>query len=112
MRILDDITKFIFVCDEPKPCDLIFIPGSSKYEVSEKASLLYKQRLAKYVLPSGKFSCKLEKFPNEKIINKKYAGKYESDWEFCKEVLFRNDVPLESILVENKSTNTSENAFF
>ena len=71
MRILDDITKFIFVCDEPKPCDLIFIPGSSKYEVSEKASLLYKQRLAKYVLPSGKFSCKLEKFPNEKIINKK-----------------------------------------
>ena len=74
MRILDDITKFIFVCDEPKPCDLIFIPGSSKYEVSEKASLLYKQRLAKYVLPSGKFSCKLEKFPNEKIINKKYAG--------------------------------------
>mgnify|MGYP002767751786 CR=1 FL=1 len=95
MRILDDITKFIFVCDEPKPCDLIFIPGSSKYEVSEKASLLYKQRLAKYVLPSGK-----------------YAGKYESDWEFCKEVLFRNDVPLESILVENKSTNTSENAFF
>ncbi|MDK0710294.1 YdcF family protein [Clostridium perfringens] len=112
MRILDDITKFIFVCDEPKPCDLIFIPGSSKYEISEKASLLYKQGLAKYVLPSGKFSCKLEKFPNEKIINKKYAGKYESDWEFCKEVLFRNDVPLESILVENKSTNTSENAFF
>ncbi|MDZ4993426.1 YdcF family protein [Clostridium perfringens] len=112
MRILDDISEFIFVEDEPKPCDIIFIPGSSKHELSEKASLLYKKGFAKYVLPSGKFSCKLEKFPNEKIKSEKYAGKYESDWQFCSEVLLRNNVPLDAILQEDKSTNTYENAFF
>lgn len=112
MRILDDISEFIFVEDEPKPCDIIFIPGSSKYEPSEKASLLYRHDFAKYVLPSGKFSCKLEKFPNEKIKSEKYAGTYKSDWQFCSEVLLKNNVPYDAILREDNSTNTYENAFF
>lgn len=112
MRILDDITNFIFICDDPKPSDIIFIPGSSKYEPSEKASLLYKSGLAKFLLPSGKFSCKLREFPNEKIKNNYYIGNYKSDWQFCREVLLKNNVPSNAILLEDKSTNTYENAFF
>jgi len=27
-RIIDDITNFIFVADEPEPSDIIFLPGS------------------------------------------------------------------------------------
>lgn len=110
MRNINDISNFIFIRDEPKKCDVIFIPGSSKYEVSEKASDLYNRGFSKFILPSGKFSCKLESFPNEKV--RKYKGEYSSDWEFCKEVLIRNNVPKETILCENNSTNTYENAFY
>ena len=112
MQIIEDITKFIFIEDKPHQVDLLLIPGSSKHELSETASLLYKQGFAKYILPSGKFSCKLTKFPNEKIKCEKYFGDYKSDWEFCSEVLQKNGVPSKAILCENNSTNTYENAFF
>lgn len=112
MKIINDITNFIFVEDKPINVDIIFIPGSSKHELSEFASSLYLQGIAKYILPSGKFSSKLNCFPSEKIKLDKYKGKYESDWHFCYEVLKKNDVPEKVILREDNSTNTYENAFF
>lgn len=112
LRIIEDITNFIFVEDSLREADIIFIPGSSKAEPSEKASDIYKAGLAKFILPSGKYSSKLASFPNEKIIKKDYLGVYETDWHFCSEVLKKNGVPEKAILKEILSTNTYENSFF
>lgn len=87
MRTIDDITNFIFVEEAPVKADMLFIPGSSKPAPSEMAGELYKAGLVKLILPSGKYSSKLSSFPNEKIIDSQYLGRYETDWQFCSEVL-------------------------
>ena len=38
MRIIDDITSFIFVDDTPVPADIIIIPGGSNPELTERAA--------------------------------------------------------------------------
>ncbi len=58
-RAITDITNFIFVSDIPKKSDIIFLPGSSKWEISERAAELYKMGLARYVMPAGKYSIAL-----------------------------------------------------
>ncbi|AIQ56954.1 YdcF family protein [Paenibacillus borealis] len=109
-RIIKDISDFIFVEDEPQISDVILIPGSSKWEISKKAADLYNQGYAKYILPAGKYTSKLGRFPNERITNELYAGEFKTDFEFCSSVLIKNGVPKEAILCEDQSTNTSENA--
>lgn len=115
IKILNDITDFIFVEDninEITKADIIFIPGSSKYQLSELASKLYGQGLAKILLPSGKYSSKNNSFTVENTRDTKYEGVYETDWKFCKHVLIKNGVPENQILKEDESTNTYENALF
>ena len=115
MRILEDITKFIFVEDNVKhikKADVIFIPGSSRYQLPELAGKLYKKGLAKILLPAGKYSSKNNKFAVENVKGTSYEGHYETEWEFCREVLIKNGVPRELILKEDESTNTYENALF
>ncbi|RII35487.1 YdcF family protein [Clostridium chromiireducens] len=115
MKIIKDITEFIFVendIKEIKESDVIFIPGSSKYQLSELAGELYKQGLSKLLLPAGRYSSKNNKFAVENIKGTSYEGSYETDWEFCREVLIKNGVPQEAILKEDESTNTYENALF
>ena len=41
-----------------------------------------------------------------------YGGDYETEWEFLKNVLLKNGVPEEAILMENQATFTYENANF
>lgn len=96
VKILNDITDFIFVEDsvsEMWEADIIFISGSSKYQLPELASKLYTQGLAKILLPSGKYSSKNNRFVVENTKNTKYEGNYETDWDFCKQVLIKNGVP-------------------
>lgn len=115
MKILKDITEFIFIendIDEVKDVDVIFILGTSRCELPELASNLYNKGVSKWVLPSGKYSSKLNKFASKNVENTKYDRTYETEWDFCKEVLVKNGVPEESILIENESTNTYENALF
>lgn len=115
MKILKDITEFIFVesdISKIKEVDIIFIPGSSKYQLAELAAVLYKQELSKLVIPSGKYSSKNNAFAIKNVKGTNYEGFYETDWEFCKEVLMKNGVPYEAILKEERSTNTYENALF
>ena len=38
---IDDITRFIFLEDDPKPADILFIPGNGHAEPSEWAAKLY-----------------------------------------------------------------------
>lgn len=115
MRILKDITEFVFVEDDinqVKEVDVIFMPGTSRYQLPEMAGALYKQGLSKLVLPSGKYSSKNNKFAIKNVEGTKYEGSYETEWEFCKDVLIKNGVPCGAILKEEESTNTYENAAF
>jgi hypothetical protein len=41
MRLLLDITDFIFVDDKPEKSDIIFIPGGSWPEPAEKAASIW-----------------------------------------------------------------------
>lgn len=115
MKILEDITEFIFVendISKIEKVDIIFLPGSSKYQLPELAAKLYKQGLSKLVIPAGKYSSKNNVFAIKNVEGTNYEGFYETEWEFCKEVLIKNGVPYEAILKEEKSTNTYENALF
>ena len=57
-RIINDITKFIFVEDKPQKVDAIFLPGGSHPEQPEYAVELYRKGYAKWLIPSGGVSVK------------------------------------------------------
>lgn len=76
------------------------------------AAQLFNDGYADFVLPSGKFSSTLGHFAIEKVNNPKYMGEFESDCEYCKNILEINGVPSNSIIMEDQSTNTLENAQF
>ena len=111
-REIKDIGDFIFINDSIKEADVIFLPGSSKWEVSEKAAELYRWGKANFILPAGKYSSKLGHFANERICDSKYVGSFEYDAEFCRYVLCKNGVPDTAILCETESTNAFENALY
>jgi uncharacterized SAM-binding protein YcdF (DUF218 family) len=92
----DCISEFIFVDDPPERADIIFIPGGSHSQLMIRATELYKQGFAPFILPSGRF--------NSKIPD------YESEWEFLQKIALQQSVPEEVILKENKASNTFENA--
>lgn len=94
----DCITKFIFVEDEIEKSDVILIPGSSQYQLMERAVELYNKGLAKYIIPSGG--------SNKKLID------YDTEWEYLKTVGLELGVPEKVILKEDKAENTFENARF
>lgn len=52
-RIIDDITQFIFISDLPRKSDIILIPGSSRWQITENAARLYNAGYAPYILPSA-----------------------------------------------------------
>ena len=49
MIYLKDISEFIFLCNEPKKADIIFVPGGSYPEIAEEAARLWKEGYAPYV---------------------------------------------------------------
>lgn len=115
MRMLDNITDFIFVEDdlsEINEVDVIFMPGSSRYQLPEHIANLYHKGFTKYILPSGKYSSKHNAFATKNVVGTQYDNTYETEWAFCQDVLLKNGVPNEVILKEDASTNTYENALF
>lgn len=111
-RIIRDISMFIFVKDVPHAADAIFIPGSSRPELSEHAAALYCRGFAPVIVPSGKFSYQAERFAGPKFKRDAYSGEYETEWEFERDVLLKNGVPETAILREDQSTHTVDNALF
>ena len=85
---------------------MIFIPGSGFPQLAEEAAKLYHQGLAPYILPSGKYSILNGKFAGVQEKQELYDGEYETEWEFLKEVLKKNQVSEEHILREDKATYT------
>ncbi len=52
-RAIKDITNFIFMQDVPAKSDIIFIPGTARSAIAEKAAQLYHAGYADLVMPSG-----------------------------------------------------------
>lgn len=111
MNIINDITNFIFLENEPEEADIIFIAGTSWPAPTERAAKLYNDGYSPYILPSGKYGVKLGHFPDPKAKSDIYNGNYATEWEYMKDVLIKCGVPSTSILKEDCAEFTYENAF-
>lgn len=88
-RIINDITKFIFVEDNPQKVDAIFLPGGSHPEQPEYAAELQRKGYAKWLVPSGGISVKRDKWPGVRSKADIYNGDYQSDCDFFTEYLLK-----------------------
>ena len=105
------VTDFIYVEHAPEKADVIFVPGAARPEHALKAAALYQKGFAPYVLPSGRYSITAGKFLGVKeAFREDYAGEYETEWAFLREVLLRAGVPDSAILREDQATYTWDNA--
>lgn len=111
-RIIKDITNFIFIEDAPQKVDAIFLPGGSHPKQPEYAAELYRKGYAKRLIPSGGVSVKRDKWPGVRSKADIYNGDYQSDCEFFTDVFVKNGVPADTIIGEDKSGHTRDNAFF
>ncbi|BFT70130.1 YdcF family protein [Paenibacillus sp. P36] len=91
----DCISDFMFFETELEQSDVILIPGASHPQLMERASMLYHQGIAPFILPSGSSTPHVE----------------TTEWEFLRNVGMSVGVPSESIFKEDKATNTFENSF-
>ena len=110
-RIITDISNFIFISDTPIKSDAMFLPDGSHPEQPEYAAELYKQGLAKWILPSGGVSVKRDKWPGVRSKADVYNGDYKTDCDFFTDVLMKNGVPAQAIIGEGESGHTRDNAF-
>ena len=111
-RFLDQISDFIFVEDKPERADIIFVPGNGFPQMSIEAARLWKEGMAPWILPSGKYSIGKGAFTGVQAMKEKYQGPYQTEWEFLKDVLMKNGVPADAVLKEDQATFTWENAKF
>ena len=109
---LEDITKFLFIKDEPEKADIIFIPGSSNWVLAETAARLYKEGKAGNIMPSGMYFYQFGRFMNERVTDERYKGVYRTEAEFLASVLIKNGVPEENVIKEERATYTYENAIY
>lgn len=112
MKIIDDITDFIFINSEPEKADAAFVVGGSFPEAAEIAADLWKKEIVKYVIIGGGVSIKTGCFPGPKSKQNIYNKQYETEFEFYKDVLLINGVDENSIFGENCSAYTKQNAEF
>lgn len=110
-RIITDITNYIFVSDRLSKVDIIFLPGGSFPEIPERAAKLYHDGYAPLLLPSGGVSVKYGKFSGVKSKSDIYDKEYKTDCEFYTDVLLKSGVPRDSIICEDRSAHTRDNAF-
>lgn len=111
-RFLDNFTNYIFVEDDLEQADIIFVPGNGFPQMAEKAAILWKDGIAPWVLPSGRYSIITGKFAGVQSHQQRYDQEYETEWDFLKDVLVKNGVSPEAILKENQATYTYENAIY
>lgn len=110
MKIINDITDFIFVSAEPRIADLIIAVGGSFPQIPEKAAELYREGFAPYVLTTGRFTHKLGHFRGVSDKTDIYDKPYVTECDFYRDVLTRNGVPESAIIREDKSEYTRANA--
>lgn len=111
-RLYKDIADFVFISDNPQPADIIFVPGGSYPETSERAAQLYSQGFAPLIMPSGRFSVHNGKFMGALSKKEIYPFECDTEWQFMQRVLIKNGVPKTAILKEDKALSTYDNARF
>lgn len=111
-RIIDDITEFIFVSDEPRKADLIIAVGCSFPQIPERAAELYRAGYAPLILTTGRYTYKLGHFRGVSDKREIYSAPYVTECDFYRDVLTRNGVPETAIIREDKSGYTRQNADF
>ncbi len=109
---IEDITRFIFLCDELHPADIAFIPGNGHAEPSEWAATLYKEGFVPLALPSGRYAIGSDAFCGQRSGKRVYSGHFETEWDFMRCVLLQNGVPDHAILREDEAMYTYQNAIF
>lgn len=97
-RSIRALTEFIFVGDEPRPSDVILIPGASHPQLAEKAAQLYISGYAKYILASGHANKNLPAYPSEA--------------DYLRQVALDHGVADAHFICERKASHTFENAAF
>ena len=112
MRILKEISDFIFAEDVLEKADVIFIPGGSYPELPERAASLWREGYAPYLVPSGKFSVTCGKFMGVKSMADIYGNDYATECELYRDVVLRRGVDQSSILEEDRAEYTAQNARF
>ena len=86
-QFLKQFTDFIFVKDQPREADLIFIPGNGWPQMAERAAELYREGYAPALLPSGKHSITKGSFSGVRAKGDRYRDTYATEWEFLADVL-------------------------
>lgn len=107
---IEDITRFIFLQDEPQPADILFVPGNGHAGPSELAARLYREGYAPIVLPSGRYAIGSGAFAGQKTGARQYVGRFDTEWAFMRHILMENGVPDAAILREDEATYTYQNA--
>ncbi|MDF2845740.1 MAG: hypothetical protein K0R00_4166 [Herbinix sp.] len=103
MRIIEDISNFIFVDDVLEKSDVIMIPGGSYPELPEQAAKLWDIGYAPIIVTSGGVSVKTGKFNGVKSKQDVYSKNYLTECDFYTDVLTLNKVNKECILGEDHS---------
>ena len=105
------VSDFVFVEDAPAASDVILIPGNSSPVHALRAAELYHQGMARYLLPSGRYTKVVGHFAGvDPAWREKYPGDYETEWAYLRAVLADAGVPDAAILREDQATYTWENA--
>ncbi|MDO5426141.1 MAG: YdcF family protein [Eubacteriales bacterium] len=110
MAFYDALTDFIFVEDEPRAADLIFVPGGAWGEIALRAAALYQQGFANKILVSGKYSILQEGFAGPQTPAAYHGQVFDTECDFLSQVLLDHGVPSTAILQEKCATYTYENA--
>ena len=93
------VSDFIFVEDAPIPSDVILIPGNSSPVHALRAAELYHQGMAKYLLPSGRYTKVVGHFAGvDPAWRERDSGDYETEWAYLRAVLLDASVPDAAIL--------------
>ena len=111
----DAIGKFIFLNEEPVNADLILIPGAPIKELAEHGADLWKKGFAKKILVTGKYYMTYESLEEEFCkfdASTGERGDSTTEAEFLARLMISLGVEKDSIILEEESTNTFENAKF
>lgn len=109
-RIIKMITDYIFVSDEPREADIIFLPGGNSWQIPETGAELYRRGAAPLLLVSGRYSLGQTSFVPREDMPEKYSGSYGTECDFYRTVLKKSGVPDGAVLAEDKAGYTMQNA--
>jgi len=98
--VLEPLWRFLAVCEEPVPSDVIFVFGSRALEVPRRAADLYAAGFSRRILVSGRFGPM-----TEGVFRKPEALVFKDE-------LMRYGVPARAIRTEVEAGNTLENVRF